>query len=213
MGKYVKDEWGKRGTYYVPPKNEPKEEPRFYAPGDEYDRLQRSNAYIDEVLTKKTADRQKFWKKNKVKEKPKRHWGLRILFFILIMFLLLISRNPNSSNTQMGNRSNIQQSQAGVKLNYHVKDMQFMSEQSDEAEIAIRDFCNLYQIEYSDLRYDLSVGGYILEVKNMGVFLTEDSVREKGQELQKSFETYCGAKGSTFGIQTITVEYGYTQVR
>jgi hypothetical protein len=56
MGKYVKDEWGKRGTYYVPPKKSNEEETHhYYAPGDEYDRLQRNNEYVQEVLAKKTA--------------------------------------------------------------------------------------------------------------------------------------------------------------
>ena len=213
MGEYVKDEWGKKGTYYVPPKNPPKEEVHYYAPGDDYDRLERNNAYINEVLAKKTAGSQKYWKKNKPKTKPKRNWGVRIVLFMLMMLAMAFSWKTAESNSQVVNFSKGNQSDAGAKLNYHVKNVQFITEQSDTAESAIREFCSIYGIEYSTLNYDYDVKGYVLETKNMGIYLTEDAVKAKGQSLQKDFETYCMTKGSNFDIQMVTVIYEYTQVR
>lgn len=212
MGKYVKDEWGKRGTYYVPPKKSNEEETHhYYAPGDDYDRLQRNNEYVQEVLAKKTAGKSKYWKKSKPQKK--RNWGLRLVLFMLCMLALALSKKPASTSTHMKNEYDGSNSGAAVNLNYHIENMQFQAEQSDVTEVAIRDFCNLYQIDYSELYYDYEAGEYILKTKNMGVFLTEESVKEKGQSLQKDFETYCGGRGSTFGVQMVTVEFGYTQVR
>jgi hypothetical protein len=129
------------------------------------------------------------------------------------MLALALSKKPASTSTHMKNEYDGSNSGAAVNLNYHIENMQFQAEQSDVTEVAIRDFCNLYQIDYSELYYDYEAGEYILKTKNMGVFLTEDSVKEKGQSLQKDFETYCGGRGSTFGVQMVTVEFGYTQVR
>ena len=182
MGKYVKDEWGKRGTYYVPPKKSNEEETHhYYAPGDEYDRLQRNNEYVQEVLAKKTAGKTKYWKKSKPQKK--RNWGLRLVLFMLCMLGLAYSAKTASNSSYMNNGSGGRKSEAAVNINY------------------------------SELYYDYEAGEYILKTKNMGVFLTEDSVKEKGQSLQKDFETYCGGRGSTFGVQMVTVEFGYTQVR
>lgn len=180
--------------------------------GDNQDWLERNNAYINEVLAKKTAGSQKYWKKNKPKTKPKRNWGVRIVLFMLMMLAMAFSWKTSESNSQVLNFSKGNQSDAGAKLNYHVKNMQFVAEQSDAAENAICEFCSLYGIKYSTLNYDYDVGGYVLNVKNMGFYLTEDAVKEKGQSLQKDFETYCMTKGSNFGIQSLTVMYEYIKV-
>ena len=72
---------------------------------------------------------------------------------------------------------------------------------------------NIYQIEYSNLYYDVENKGYVVELDQNTVFLSEEDVKAKAQEIQGNVITYCYGKGSNFGINSAMVEYGYNRLK
>ena len=180
----------------VEPSRKKKEEKRhhYYAPGDNHDRLYRN---------------QKAYKQYRREAKPKRHWGIRIFLFILLMLAMVKFNKPLFNNSRTSDQFNTNQSAAEVKVNYRLKDYIFIAEQSDETEVSIREFLNIYHIDYSDFRYDSDAGYYIVALSDDTVFSTEDSVKEKREEMQQNFVTYCSGTGSNHGVQAVSVEYQY----
>lgn len=206
--KYVHDDWGKRGTYSTKYNNPPEDriKPK-YAAGGTYDAIGPKSPRAREVKFKK-----------------KRHWGIRIVLFVVLMVFLwkypnLFSiKNQGKVNHGETVTNGIQtpetlEKQPGVNFDYHLENMIFYGEASDSAEVAIRDFLNIYQISYSDFYYDVEVGGYAVTLDKSEYFSSEEEVVAKSQEYQDAFQSYCSAKYSNFGINQVQVKYGYKQWR
>ncbi len=196
--KYVKDEWGKRGTYSSGKKEERKTKP-IYAPGGYYDDVRHS------------AYQQPNPRYVKVKKKS---FAKRLLWGIIIIVLIIyINGVMSDKGTLKNNNIEYDDNGIGINFNYHLTRMIFSSEESPETEVAIRDFLNIYQIEYSNLYYDVENKGYVVELDQNTVFLSEEDVKAKAQEIQGNVTTYCYGKGSNFGINSAMVEYGYNRLK
>ena len=196
--RYVKDEWGKRGTYRTTSTEEIKKPQPKFAAGDSYDRIG------PKPMTETVNPRRK-------------HKGLRFLLAVVVIIFLATKIDWNRfSSIQLKTpdaSAELQVEQSGgMRLNYRVKQMLFQSEKTDEAEVAIRDFLNLYQIDYTNLYYDEENHDFVVLLNYGGVFTTEEDVKEKAEELQSGFQTYCRAKGTSYGITGDTVTYEYTRV-
>ena len=204
--KYVKDEWGKRGTYPTGSKVQKEDNIKpQYAAGGAYDTVGKRSPRAKEV-----------------KIRPNRHWGIRILLFVALMLFLgkyqhlfsissIVQHMKNGNAIESGPTQTAQDNSGGVAFDYHLENLNLYGESSDSAEVAIRDFLNIYQIDYSDIYYDEGIGGYKVALNDGEIYASLDEVEEKGQELQKDFQTYCNAKYSNFGLNKVEVSYGYKQ--